>query len=136
MSTPLFASLAETPVLDDSIVGRLQALQKTSGRTSVELFGELVSVFGSDGRERVAGLRTALTRDDSAGAARLAHAIKGAAANTGTARLAEAARRVEDALDGGVLSSDDIDVLARVLDEAHRALRHALLGTPLDGSSV
>lgn len=126
----LLSVLAATPVLDTHIVGQLQALQRHSGRPAEEVFGELLRVFDSDGRTRLTALYDATRAGRCGDVARVSHALRGAAANTGAARLAACAAHIEDEASAGRLDPTDIDALAAAFGDGCAALRTSLLATP------
>jgi HPt (histidine-containing phosphotransfer) domain-containing protein len=69
-------------------------LQEISGGER-ELICEIVAVFREDVPPRIAAIHAAVTSDDIAEAARLAHALKGAAGSLGAQRLEQIAYRLE-----------------------------------------
>lgn len=69
-----------------------------------ELFAELVKLFVADYPQRLVELRQALGADDSKLVERLAHTLKGAAANFAAGRVVQAALELEKIARAGDLS--------------------------------
>ena len=71
-------------------------------------------------------VRGALAKGDTATAARAAHSLKGAAANLGATTVAEAAAKVETAIQKGESVQPVLDAMAASLQTTVRAIRSAL----------
>jgi HPt (histidine-containing phosphotransfer) domain-containing protein len=98
-----------------------------------ERFSELLECFSGDelrsllesipgeGAHCVRAIQDAIAANDLDAAKRAAHKLKGMASNLGAARIAEAARRVEQCARNGETRSLDgnIATLERALDETH-----------------
>ena len=74
-------------------------------------------MFVASGEKLLDTLRQAHARGDSAGVGRVAHTLKGSAANLGAFHLADACRRLEDALSSG---ADVGEAVARIEIEFER----------------
>jgi len=83
-----------------------------------------VAAFLADAPGRVKAIRTAHAAGDAAGVAQAAHALKGAAANIGAARLQELSQAIEGSARDGKLAAarKAVAALARSLTEARAAL--------------
>jgi HPt (histidine-containing phosphotransfer) domain-containing protein len=95
-----------------------------------ELNAELVRIVLEDAEAAIAGLGPALHASDAEGGRGLAHRLKGAAANGGAERLAEAALRLEHAFDQGDANSasaafDDVLAVFATLREVAASLEVA-----------
>ncbi|MGM0574785.1 MAG: Hpt domain-containing protein [Myxococcota bacterium] len=111
----------ETACLDTAVLESLRALAEGDDGFMEEVLG----LFLEDTIPRLTAIREALARGDSAEAARVAHALKGSAANVGAIRLRDTAAAVE-----ARAKADDAAGAAAVLDRADRdfeATRSALL---------
>ncbi|GAA2030067.1 hypothetical protein GCM10009740_19660 [Terrabacter terrae] len=75
--------------------------------------------FGSGARQRLHELRDAHREGDAEGQGRVAHGLKGSAANLGAFALAAVSKQVEDLGSAGRLA--DASLLDRVAEEVHRA---------------
>ncbi len=90
-------------------------LRRTAG--NVGLYHRLLSSLANtqaDAAERVAA---ALRERDDPAARQIAHTVKGVAANLGATALAEAASRLENTLQAGQPSGDDLDLFRQTLAE-------------------
>jgi HPt (histidine-containing phosphotransfer) domain-containing protein len=74
----------------------------------------------ADAADRVAA---ALNEQDAPTARRIAHTVKGVAANLGATALAEAASRLENTLQAGHPSADDLDHFHSTLEETVALIR-------------
>ncbi|WP_374970813.1 response regulator [Terrabacter sp. BE26] len=75
--------------------------------------------FGTGARQRLEELRAAHRGDDAEAQGRVAHGLKGSAANLGAAALAAVSKQVEDLGSAGRLA--DAALLDRIADEVDRA---------------
>jgi len=103
------------------------ALKRTGGNR--KRYESLLSRFADSQASAVGEIRAALTVNDSPTAERIAHSLKGAAANLGATTLAEAAARAEAAIDSKLSISPTLEELARTLDSAIGSIRAALPAT-------
>jgi two-component system sensor histidine kinase/response regulator len=83
---------------DPDVVASLRSLTRDG---QPDAFVSLTTPFASSGAGLLETLREALARDDAEAVGRVAHTLKGSAANLGALRLADACRQLEE-----VLSSD------------------------------
>jgi CheY-like chemotaxis protein/HPt (histidine-containing phosphotransfer) domain-containing protein len=102
---------AELPLLDPVYLDRLRQLEEASGRSIV---AEIVESFLGDMPRRLSRMREALAAGDAAGLSFAAHALKGAGAQLGAARLAALChdldlRARENALGGAAGMIDEIE---------------------------
>ena len=88
-------------VLDQAMLGRLRELG-APGDSS--FFREILGLFLADAPRRMAGLGDALEAGHAAEAGRLAHSLKGSAANLGARRLAELCADLEAMGERGTLA--------------------------------
>lgn len=100
------------------------ALKRTGGNR--KRYESLLSRFADSQAGAVGEIRAALTVNDSPTAERIAHSLKGAAANLGATTLAEAAARAEAAIDSKLSISPTLEELARTLDSVIDSIRAAL----------
>jgi two-component system sensor histidine kinase/response regulator len=115
-------------VLDPEVVGRLERLGSAAGK---DLFGQLTTLFLADARIRVAALRQALDREDTAGMTRASHLLSGASANLGATELAQlcadfAAEDAAGQLTGG---RQRLEMVETELDHVRAAL-HSRIRVP------
>ncbi len=109
-------------VLDMGQVGELIDLDDT-----LAVLADFVNMFTEQSPARLAALRSAFTAGDLEEVGRVAHSFKGACANLGAIRAAEAARLLERAghdRDGSAMAVwlDDLDVRYAEARDALRAL--------------
>ncbi|WP_446740502.1 Hpt domain-containing protein [Nocardioides sp. T2.26MG-1] len=71
-------------------------------------------------------IRAATDGRDGPGLRRAAHELAGSAANLGAVRVADLARRIEDAAGGDAVDAVLVDRLAVELDDARRSLSEVL----------
>jgi HPt (histidine-containing phosphotransfer) domain-containing protein len=116
-----------TPVLDAARVATLEELDGGDG----QLLALLVEEYDRDARVQLDRIRAALAEGDPHGVERAAHTLKGASANIGAARLADACRELEGLGRAAALGTAP-EVLAR-MDEEFDLVRHAL-GVVVAGS--
>lgn len=62
-----------------------------------EDFADLIQVYITDSQQRIATLRTAQQENDNANGFEIAHALKGASANLGTAQLVALSGQLQEA---------------------------------------
>jgi HPt (histidine-containing phosphotransfer) domain-containing protein len=84
--------------LDSSVVGRLREIDGTGA-----VFERLVDTFFGLADERLADMRRAADAEDAAAMKRLAHDVKGAAANLGMVTVAAVCGELESRVDGGTV---------------------------------
>ncbi len=111
--------------LDQLVLDKLRRLEKTSPG----LLRNVADLFLQDTPPRLADLRDAMLRQDAARLARLAHAMKGSAANLGARGMAAICADVQARAEAG-----DLDAApARVCDlgDEFERVRTALLGNDL-----
>lgn len=106
----------DAPVIDDVVVERLCLLRDRVARPGEDVLGELLSLFERDAHVRLDDLARARSREEQ----RLsAHALKGAAANVGAARVAAWAAHIEK----NECCAEALAQLAREITAAVAALR-------------
>lgn len=88
-----------------------------------ELLLEIVALFAEDGAQQAEKLSAAAAVADMAQAARVAHTIKGAAANVSALRIVEVAVRAEQAAHAG--DAGGCRAAAEALEQELRAFRAA-----------
>ncbi len=127
--SPPEPSSGELPRLDPVYLDRLRQLEEASGRAIV---AEIVDSFLGEMPRRLARMREVLAAGDAAGLSFAAHALKGAGAQLGAARLAARChdldlRARENALGGADGMIDEIEreveSLAPALKQAGSAVR-------------
>ena len=106
------------PVLDG--IDREEAAAIVSG--DVQFFKQLLVLFLTENQDTIGQIRALLDSGQTIQAARLAHKLRGQAANIGAVSLRNAARAVEEAVDAG---SPDIDRNVGQLAAEHEKLCHA-----------
>jgi len=115
----------EVPPLDAAFLADLRALREGSRDGGIAI-DELLSLFVTEGQERLADLRAAATRGDLATVARAAHALAGTGASVGAFSLAAASRTLEQEARGGTVQvRAAVDGIAHLFAEARAALRSA-----------
>lgn len=99
-----------------------QTLEMVGG--DLGFVGELVAEYRTDGANRVADMRAALSAGDAEALRRAAHTLKGSSASLGANDLAEACRVVEAAARDGRLDDlgPKVDAIASGLEAAVAAL--------------
>lgn len=100
---------AQPPLLDDA---RLAELQDMLG----EVLEDVLRAWLGDARQTLVDARAAFVSARPAPALDLLHTLKGSSANVGAARLAAAARRLEQAARSGVLDETALLKLLTQLD--------------------
>jgi CheY-like chemotaxis protein len=113
---------ASRPVLDSTIVDRLQRLGDAAGE---DLRSQLADLFLADARRRVAILQQALTENDAMTASKTAHMLSGASANIGAVGLARlcAAFSSDCAADSTMPGQERLDAVEAELERVRPALR-------------
>jgi len=101
-----------------------KALQRAGGNR--KRYESLLALFANSQSNEVSKIRSALAANDSETAQRLAHSLKGAAANLGATRLAESAAKVESRMRLKQSASTELEVLAQTLDTTIAAIRSSL----------
>ena len=81
---------------------------------NLELFKRMFSQFRAGNRDTVVNIRSALAQNDLATAERLAHTVKGVAANLGANQLSALGAKLEQAFRSGEL--DEVEVLIAELE--------------------
>jgi signal transduction histidine kinase/CheY-like chemotaxis protein len=100
------------------------ALKRAGGNR--KRYESLLLRFADSQIAAIADIRDALAANDSPTAQRLAHSLKGAAANLGANSLADAAAQAESALGSNSPVSPALTLLATTLDSTIAAIRSAL----------
>jgi signal transduction histidine kinase/DNA-binding response OmpR family regulator/HPt (histidine-containing phosphotransfer) domain-containing protein len=100
------------------------ALKRTGGNR--KRYESLLTRFADSQAGAIGNIRVALDANDSPTAERIAHSLKGAAANLGATSLAEAAARAEAAIDSKQSVPPVLEELSRSLDATIQAIRTAL----------
>ncbi len=81
--------------MDPLALSRLRALSDAVARPGEDVLGRLLQIFIEDSRARLTVLQAAAAKGDVVEGARMAHNMKGAAANMGALRVVAAAVAVE-----------------------------------------
>ena len=119
------AGVAATPAPVPS--GDRQAVNIKAGLATVggneKLYNELLIRFVEHYGQSAVQLRELLARNDYRGAARLAHTVKGVAANLGVERVTELTRRMESSLPGVPPGEDLLRRFEAAMDEALERIR-------------
>ena len=95
------ANATVEPPLDRAVLETLGDLQEEDGE---DLLGELVSLFESDARARLSGLRLAVEDGDARTVERLSHSLKGSSGNLGASVMARLCGELEQAGSSGDLA--------------------------------
>jgi HPt (histidine-containing phosphotransfer) domain-containing protein len=111
-----------SPLLDPSVLRQLRAVAGQASRPGEDVLGTLLGLFANDARTRLQQLRGAAHDNNNEACARLAHAMKGAAANMGAVRVVELALAIEK---GAVPSAAELAALADAVEETVSALEQA-----------
>ena len=101
---------------DPEVVAMLRSLTPAGQQDS---FLSLTRLFMTSAAALLETLRAAIARDDAAAVARVAHTLKGSAANLGATPLADACRQLEEELSAGLEGT--LPTVARVELEFERA---------------
>jgi two-component system sensor histidine kinase/response regulator len=111
------------------------ALKRTGG--NLKRYESLLHRFADSQTTVVSDIRAALIAKDTPTAQRLAHSLKGAAANLGVSALAEIAAKFESAIDSNQGIPLALETLSHSLDTSLAAIRSALpKEAALDSSAV
>jgi HPt (histidine-containing phosphotransfer) domain-containing protein len=110
------------------------ALKRTGG--NVKRYESLLHRFADSQATTVSDIRAALIAKDTPKAQRLAHSLKGAAANLGVSALAQVAAKTESAIDSNQGIPLALEALSRSLDTSLAAIRSALPKEIVPDSSV
>lgn len=107
-------STDQSPLLDLELVNELAAVPG--------LLGDVIEVFARVAHESIETLSSSILRGDRDEVRRVAHALKGAAAQVGAARLSASAAKIERAMkDGGSASAVELPALLHEsLDELRK----------------
>jgi CheY-like chemotaxis protein len=116
------ASASDTLVIPG--IETATALKRTGGNR--KRYESLLNRFANSQTLAVSGIRAALAASDLPTARRLAHSVKGAAANLGAAALAEVAAKAETAIDLNQAIGPALEALSHSLDSTVDAIRVAL----------
>lgn len=103
-------------VPDPAVFDRAALASRLEG--DEELVLEIVALFAEDAALQLAKLRAAVGASELRQAARIAHTVKGAAANVSALRIFEVAIRAEQAAEGG-----DADACLAAVGELQDELR-------------
>jgi two-component system sensor histidine kinase/response regulator len=121
-------SISSPVVGSDSLtipgVDTATALKRTGG--SVKRYESLLHRFADSQATVVSDIRAALIAKDTPTAQRLAHSLKGAAANLGVSTLAQVAATAESAIDSNQGIPLALETLSHSLDTSLAAIRSAL----------
>jgi two-component system sensor histidine kinase/response regulator len=121
-------SLPSTVAVSDSLVisgiDTATALKRTGG--NLKRYESLLHRFADSQATVVSDIRAALLAKDTPIAQRLAHSLKGAAANLGVSALAEVAAKVESAIDSNQDIPLALETLSHSLNTSLAAIRSAL----------
>jgi PAS domain S-box-containing protein len=96
-------------------------LRRTAGNE--DLYHRLLSSMANTQADAADRVAAALNEQDAPTARRIAHTVKGVAANLGATALAEAASRLENTLQAGHPSADDLDHFRSTLEETVALIR-------------
>jgi two-component system sensor histidine kinase/response regulator len=118
------ASVDAAPAL--SIPGIDTATGFTRTGSNRKRYESLLQRFADAQSSTVSDIRNALAADDSRTAQRLAHSLKGAAANLGANPLADAAAKTETAIDSNAGVDSALNSLCTILDLTTASIRAAL----------
>jgi signal transduction histidine kinase/DNA-binding response OmpR family regulator len=124
VAAPSSAGLVATDSLVIPGIDTATALRRTGGNR--KRYESLLTRFSESQSAVPSDIRAALAANDSPTAQRLAHSLKGAAANLGATSLAEIATKVEAAVDSNHSVCVALDALSESLDATIAAIRTAL----------
>ena len=110
------------------------ALKRTGG--NLKRYESLLHRFADSQTAVVSDIRAALVANDAPTAQRLAHSLKGAAANLGATALAEVAAKAESAIDSNQGVPAALEALSHSLDTSLAAIRTALPNETTPDSST
>jgi two-component system sensor histidine kinase/response regulator len=89
-------------------------------------YESLLALFADSQSNAISEIRGALAANDAATARRLAHSLRGAAANLGATSLAELAGKVEAAIQSNHSAPSELEALSQSLDVTVAAIHSAL----------
>ncbi|MCL4792260.1 MAG: Hpt domain-containing protein [Gammaproteobacteria bacterium] len=115
-------NLTDNPVLDESALDRIRALQQPG---STDLVDRLIGIYLDTSQGLVEKIRTALAAGDARTICAAAHALKSSSGNMGATALTELAGQVECRTRDADLS-DAQSLIGRLLEE-HQRVTAALL---------
>jgi signal transduction histidine kinase/CheY-like chemotaxis protein len=124
ISTSSLVAVADADSLVISGVDTATALKRTGGNP--KRYEALLRRFADSQATVVGDIRAALLAKDTPTAQRLAHSLKGAAANLGISNLAELAGKAESAVDSDQGVPLALEALSHSLDFSLEAIRSAL----------
>jgi len=117
-----------TDILSIPGIDTATALKRTGGNR--KRYESLLQRFSDSQARTVSEIRNALAAHDSPTAQRLAHTLKGAAANLGADPLADAAAKAESAIDSNNEVDAPLTSLSTILDLTVAAIRAAIPAEP------
>jgi HPt (histidine-containing phosphotransfer) domain-containing protein len=101
----------------------LETLKEYADPGDPRFLADLFRSYLEDGEERLSGLRAAAGTGDAAGAARLAHTLKGSSLNVGADKFATLLHEINRAAKAGTLPDEaQLDACAREFDRVRDAL--------------
>ena len=137
-SPVLPASLSTPTTGSDSLtisgIDTAIALKRTGG--NLKRYESLLHRFADSQTAVVSDIRAALVANDTPTAQRLAHSLKGAAANLGATTLAEVAAKAESAIDSNQGVAAALEALSHSLDTSLAAIRTVLPNETVPDSST
>lgn len=114
----------DLPILQPGVVQSLRALAAATAHPGEDILGDLVGLFSRDAAARLHIIRERWQRGEAQEAANCAHALKGAAASLGAARVHALAAAVERAAKAASDFEEAlVDELAREVAAAEASLR-------------
>ena len=123
-SSPSYQPAACTDLNVIPGIDTANGLRRTGG--NLKRYESLLALFAASQGNAVSEIGRAVAANDSATAKRLAHSLKGAAANLGASSLAEFAARVEAAIQSNQSASSELEALSQSLDGTVAAIHSAL----------
>jgi len=121
---PVSQAAAPSDRLSIPGIATADGLRRAGGNR--QRYESLLSLFADSQANSASAIRAALSSNDTATAARLAHSLKGASANLGATTLAEFAAKAEGAIQSNQSVSDVLEALSKSLDATTAAIRSAL----------
>jgi two-component system, sensor histidine kinase and response regulator len=134
LSAPSAAVPAISGELSISGIDTATALKRTGGNR--KRYESLLQRFADFQSAAVSDIRAALDANDPPTAQRLAHSLKGAAANLGANALSQVAAKAESAIDANDSIAPALDALIASLDSTVAAIRAALPVEPAPCASA
>jgi len=123
-SSPSYQPAACTDLNVIPGIDTANGLRRTGG--NLKRYESLLALFAASQANAVSEIGRAVAANDSATAKRLAHSLKGAAANLGASSLAEFAARVEAAIQSNQSAPSELEALSQSLDGTVAAIHSAL----------